>query len=81
MEALWVVYLRDEGYEGDSDILGVVDSLEKFKEYAVSKGITSDPIEDYFGRGSLHYEYSVKKSEKYSEYYSLVAEPFYKINL
>lgn len=37
--------------------------------------ITNEPIEDDYLRGSLHYEYYVKKSYKYSEYYHLVAEP------
>ena len=41
-----------------------------WKSYHINK-----PIENEYGRGSLHYEYSVKKSEKYSEYYHLVAEP------
>ena len=52
------------------------DDLEVFKKLAKEKyGIINKPIENEYGRGSLHYEYSVKKSEKYSEYYHLVAEP------
>lgn len=80
---LWVVYIEDKAYrekafqlEGSTSIEGVVFDLEAFKKLAKEKyGIVNEPIENEYGRGSLHYEYSVKKSEKYSEYYHLVAEP------
>ena len=73
---LWVVYIEDKGYEGSTSIEGVVCDLEVFKKMAKEKyGVVNEPIENEYGRGSLHYEYVVKKSEKYSEYYHLVAEP------
>lgn len=73
---LWVVYIEDKGYEGSTSIEGVVFDLEAFKKLAKEKyGVVNEPIENEYGKGSLHYEYSVKKSEKYSEYYHLVAEP------
>jgi hypothetical protein len=73
---LWVVYVEDKEYEGSTSIEGVVSDLDVFKKLAKEKyGIMNEPIENEYGRGSLHYEYSVKKSEKYSEYYHLVAEP------
>lgn len=75
-QQLWVVYVEDRGYEGVTSIEGVVSDLESFKKIAKEKyGVVAEPIENEYGRGSLHYEYSVKKSEKYSEYYHLVAEP------
>mgnify|MGYP001415208655 FL=1 len=75
-QQLWVVYIEDKGYEQSTSIECVVSDLEVFKKLAKEKyGIINKPIENEYGRGSLHYEYSVKKSEKYSEYYHLVAEP------
>ena len=79
-ELLWVVYIKDNAYEGSTSIIGVVYDLEKFKKLAKEEyGIMGEPEEDYYGRGSLHYEYSIKKSEKYSEYYDLIAEPITQI--
>jgi hypothetical protein len=76
MNQLWVVYIEDKGYEGSTTIVGIVSNLEAFNKVAKEKyGIVNEPIENEYGRGSLHYEYSVKKSDKYSEYYHLVAEP------
>lgn len=75
-QQLWIVYVEDQDFEGSISILCVVSDLETFKKYAKEKfEIQSEPIENYYGTGSLHYEYSVKKSEKLSEYYHLVAEP------
>jgi hypothetical protein len=76
MEQLWVVYNVNVEF-GDNRILGVVDSLDKFKDHAKALGITSEPILDEFGTGSMHYEYIVNKGI-YAEYYMLVAEPFIK---
>lgn len=76
IKVYWIVYLEQQGYESTKSILGLVCDLEVFKQLAKNKyGITSEPIEDDYLRGSLHYEYSIKKSDKYSEYYHLVAEP------
>lgn len=75
-QQLWVVYIEEKGYGRSTSIECVVSDLEVFKKLAKEKyGIINKPIENEYGRGSLHYEYSVKKSEKYSEYYHLVAEP------
>jgi hypothetical protein len=73
---MWVVFLEHKDYEGATTIVGIAQDLKAFKELArVKFGITSEPIENIYGRGSLHYEYSVEKYGKFSEYYHLVAEP------
>jgi len=73
---LWVIFLENTDYEGTTTIVGVTYSLEAFKKLATVKfGITSEPKENEYGRGSLHYHYSVEKSKMFFEHYNLVAEP------
>jgi hypothetical protein len=72
---LWVVYIQDLGYEPSTGVLGVVSDLDTFKKMAKETYGVDNPIKDEYGRGSLHYEYSVQRSEKYSDHYALVAEP------
>jgi hypothetical protein len=77
-EKIYVVYVEDKDYEGSTTIRGLVRDLDTFREW-VEKTYGKDALKyeekDSYGRGSLHFEYSVKKSEKYSEYYHIVAEP------
>lgn len=80
-QQFWVVYVKDNDYEGTTNQEGIVTNLEDFAKLAKEKfGIESEPIMDFYGRGSMHYDYSVPKGVKYKENYSLVAEPAKLIN-
>lgn len=72
----WFVYIEDKDYEGSTSVLGIVNELEAFVKFAKDKlGIVKNPIKDDYGRGSLHFEFTVKKPSNYEGYYHLVAEP------
>lgn len=80
-QQFWVIYLKRNDYDGETTQEGIVTNLEDFAKLAKEKyGIESEPIMDYYGRGSMHYEYSVQKGVSYTEYYYLVAEPSKLIN-
>lgn len=72
----WVIYVELQDYGSSKDIIGIITDLKVFKKLAKEKyGIKTQPKKDYYGNGSLYYEYSVKRLEKYTEYYHLIAEP------
>lgn len=74
-EKFWIVSINsvDENYLTN---IGIVNDLEVFKRMAKEQyDIETEPIKDEFGRGSLHYEYSIKRSERFTVFYELIAEP------
>ena len=63
----WVVYLIIGQEDSTFNIVGIVYDLNDFIKLAAEKyGITHEPVRNYFGSGSLHYEYSILKG-KYKE--------------